>query len=464
MDTVFILQIILFAVLMVFSGLFSGSEVAFFSLNDVHLEQMAQGNNPRLPLIRQLISEPRRLIVTILIGNEFVNIAASNLSATMLLLFVTEENMWWANLFIMLPVLLLFGEITPKTLAMKNNKQFVTALCYPLSLFAWGIAPLRWVVRHTSEFFINLVIGREHVKQNILTEDMVRSLTKEAVTEGEFKQEETNLINNILTFGSKHVEDLMTVRSQVVMLPLTSKISEALNTFKRTNIRKIPVYGSNRDDIIGILYHQDLLLTELAPLETLEKLRDVLRTPYFVPQSKHVIDLYNTFRSRRLSMAIVLDEHGGISGLITWRNLLYTIFGDVPFESTTINKTRSHALGEGYYQLEGSETVQSFNKLTGVNLPSESKTIGGLLFHVKGELPANEDKIFVEGCEFTIKSMVGNRVDQVVCKLSPQLLSQTSAQQATADAPEDEEQTSTSSHVQMEASKPETDGESQPGP
>src|SRR5210317_980364 len=160
---------------MLLSGFFSSSETSLFSLNDLQLEQMRRDDNPRIALIERMLSEPRRLIVTILIGNEFVNVAASVISAAIVIQLFGAENKL-VNLFIMVPILLLVGEITPKTLAIRNNVAFATVQSKPIDMFARLITPLRWVVRLVAEWFTTLIVGRELSRGSIVTRDMVRTL------------------------------------------------------------------------------------------------------------------------------------------------------------------------------------------------------------------------------------------------------------------------------------------------
>ena len=187
MDLAFWLELALFICLMGLSGFFSSSETAMFSLNQRHLEQMRRDKNPRIDLITRMLSEPRRLIVTILIGNEFVNVAASVISAAMVIQVFGAENKLF-NLFIMVPILLLVGEITPKTLAIRNNVAFSTFESKPIDIFARMITPLRWAVRNFSDWFTTLIVGKERSRGNIITEDMVRTLAHEAVGEGVLDQ------------------------------------------------------------------------------------------------------------------------------------------------------------------------------------------------------------------------------------------------------------------------------------
>ena len=163
MDLTLWLELALFIVLMGLSGFFSSSETALFSLDSVQLQQMRQDDNPRIDLIERMLGRPRRLIMTILIGNELVNVAASVISAAVVIQFLGADNKW-INLLIMVPILLLVGEITPKTLAIRNNVAFATAESRPIAFFASLSKPLRWLVRGVSDFFITLIVGRERSK------------------------------------------------------------------------------------------------------------------------------------------------------------------------------------------------------------------------------------------------------------------------------------------------------------
>lgn len=177
MDFALWFELCVFVLLMIFSGVFSSSETALFSLKNVDLEQMRQRRDPRVSLIEQMLSQPRRLIITILIGNELVNVAASVLSASVIIRFLGDENKW-INLFVMVPLLLLFGEITPKTLAIKNNIRFAGFESRFIELFARLIMPLRWLVRHVADTVLTLILGKERSKGNIITDDMVRTLAR----------------------------------------------------------------------------------------------------------------------------------------------------------------------------------------------------------------------------------------------------------------------------------------------
>lgn len=420
MDLTLWLELILFVVLMGFSGFFSSSETALFSLSNVQLEQMRQENHPRIDLIQHMLSEPRRLIITILIGNELVNVAASVISAAVIIQLLGDEKKW-VNLFVMVPILLLVGEITPKTLAIRNNVAFAGAECRPIQLFAKLITPLRWMVRLVSEWFITLIVGRERSRGNIVTEDMVRTLAHEAVGEGALDRLEAQFIDHIFEFGNKTLEDVMTPRSDTYFLSVATPLAEVVAELRRTWRTKVPVFGEHRDDIVGILHARDLLGVDLGLADREKRpLEQLVREPFFVPESKPVSELFHAFRERKLSVALVVDEFGGVTGLVSMEDLLECIFGDIPSPSDRRHRTRIDDLGDGRSATSGAMLVADFNGETGADLPTDqADTIGGLLLHQFGELPPAQAVVEIEGLRFTVMEVSENRIKTVAWEAFP---------------------------------------------
>jgi len=411
LDITLIIELVLFVLLMLLSGFFSSSETSLFSLNKLQLEQMRRDDNHRITLIERMLSEPRRLIITILIGNEFVNVAASVISAAIVIqLFGAENKM--VNLFIMVPILLLVGEITPKTMAIRNNMAFATAQSRYIDLFARLITPLRWLVRIVAEWFTTLIVGRELDRGSIVTRDMVRTLAQEAVGDGVLDQDEARYIEQIFDFGNRTVEDLMTPRSNVDFLQADMPISEMVAELKRTRHTKVPLYLEHRDAIQGMLHARDLLAADLNMLEKYPQgLSDILREPYFVPETKSASDLFHTFRKRRLSVALAVDEYGGVTGLISMEDLLECIFGDIPSPSDVISETDVVVAHDGTRRVDGSLSITQFNEEFSSALEEgEFETVGGRILHELGELPEEGTTINLDGFSFTVEEVEANRL------------------------------------------------------
>ena len=421
LDISVILELLAFVVLMGLSAFFSSSETSLFSLTHLQLEKMRLESNPRVTLIERLLSQPRHLIVTILIGNELVNVAASVISAALVIRLLGAENKW-VNLLIMIPILLLVGEITPKTLAIRNSAAFASAQCRSIDLFARLIAPLRWTVRQIADVFITLIVGRERSRANILTEDMVRSLAEEAVGQGVLDKEEALYIKRIFDFGDKTLRDVMTPRSQILFLAASTSVAGAATAYRRTGHTKIPVYEGSKDRVVGVLYVRDLLGAELdtdvEPDATLGVL-DFTRDAYFVPQSKSVADLFYTFRKRKLSLALTVDEYGGITGLVSMEDLLECIFGDILSRSEILlqHRIKVEQLGTDTFRFEGSLSINQVNRLLSTTLSMRTaETIGGLLLETFGELPSEGRDIVIDGYQFEVVSIADRRIAEIIAR------------------------------------------------
>lgn len=424
MDITLWLALTALAVLLGFSAFFSSSETSLFSLDNLQLEQMRRAKNPRIDLIQRMLSEPRRLIVTILIGNETVNVAASVISAALVIRLLGAENKW-LNLLIMVPLLLVVGEITPKALAIRNNVAFATFQSRFIELFARAIKPLRWVARQIAEYFTTLVVGQQRSRASIITEDMVRSLAREAVGNGALDKHEAHYIDQIFDFGDMTLREIMTPRSQIFFLPAEMPLDEIADELRRTRHTKVPIFEGDRDSVVGILFARDLLGVDLkrrAPENDRETLYRLLREPYFVSESKMAADLFLTFRRRQLSLALTADEFGGVTGLVTMEDLLECIFGDISSASEQVREGQAdfQELRAGQYRVEGSMSIKQFNQLVGAQLSIEAvETVGGLLLQEYGELPKEGARIVVDDYDFTVVSVINRRIGEVVVKAPP---------------------------------------------
>jgi putative hemolysin len=414
------IELILFIVLLGFSGFFSSTETSLFSLSAFQIEQMRQEKNPRLELIERLRSEPRRLIVTILIGNEFVNVAASVISAAMVIHVFGADNEL-INLLIMVPILLLFGEITPKVLAIRNNRAFATFESAPIQLFARLITPLRWVIRRISEFFISLLVGHERSRGNLVTEDMVRTLARDAVGEGALDSQEAQYIDQIFEFGNKTLEDIMTPRSDIRFLSVDLPVSELIAEVKAVRQSRYPVYKGHRDTILGILHARDLLGVDLAKLERdPQGIRKLLRETNFFPESKPAVELFHTFRKRNLSFALTVDEYGGVTGLVTMEDLLECVFGEIASPSDVSSNALVSELKDGRQAVDTAMPIVDFNRDFGAALDTEqAETLAGALLGAFGELPEAGAEIHIQGLRFRVEQVENNRITRVIIERLP---------------------------------------------
>jgi putative hemolysin len=414
MDLFLWFELLLFILLMGLSGFFSSSETALFSLNEIQLEQMRRDNHPKIERIMRLLAKPRRLIMTILIGNELVNVSASVISASLIIEMLGAEKKW-INLFVMVPMLLLVGEITPKVMAVRHNIAFASFESGPIEVFARVISPLRWVIRKLADRIITLFVGENRSRGNIITEDMVRTLAHEAVGEGALDLLEAQYIDHIFDFGNKTIEDVMIPRSNIFFLSIDTPFSEMIAEMRQTRHTRVPIYREHRDNIIGILHVRDLLGKDFTKIsEDSQGFINLLRTPSFVPESKMAADLFRNFRQRKISIALTVDEFGGVTGLVTMEDLLECIFGEIHSASEIPRRVSIEDLGGGRCAVDGSMPVLEFNQKMGTQLSDQwGETIGGLILHHYGELPSKGATIELNGLRFTVMDVEENRIRTV---------------------------------------------------
>ena len=425
MDPSLWIELIVFVVLLGCSGFFSSTETSLFSLSSFQLEQMRAAKNPRIELIERLRSEPRRLIVTILIGNEFVNVSASVISAAMIIhLFGADNEM--INLLVMVPILLLFGEITPKVLAIRNNVAFARAECRPIDLFARLITPLRELIRYIADFFITLIVGKQRSQGNLVTEDMIRTLVHDAVGEGALDSQEAQYIEKIFDFGNKSLREVMRPRSDIQFLSIDLPLSELIMQVKASRQSRYPVFKEHRDTILGVLHARDLLGVDLARLERdPQGMRRLLRQAHFFPESKPAVELFHTFRQRKLSFALIVDEYGGVTGLVTMEDLLECVFGEIasPSDGDVFSRHLLKELPDGRRLIDAGVALEDFNRTFAVSIATnEAETLAGALLDAFGELPPIGAMTDLGGLRFTVDGLENNRITRTIVEVLPQAI------------------------------------------
>ncbi len=418
MDWVLVTEVVLFVVLMGCSAFFSSSETAFFSLNPVQLEQMRRDDNPRLALIKHMLSEPRRLIVTILIGNEFVNVAASVISASIVISLLGAESKY-VNLLIMVPILLLVGEITPKTLALRHNVAFATTQSRPITLFARLISPIRWMVRIVADKITTLIVGKERARGSIVTEDLLRTLAHEAAEEGLVDHHEARFVDQIFEFTRKTVADVMTPRSAMFCLPVETPPSEIVQALVKSRHSRVPLYRGHRDTIVGVLYTRDLLMPASEDLlDEPGAIEGMLRQPLLVPEMKPTTELFDTFRRRNLTFALTVDEYGGVTGLVTMKDLLEHMFGEIRSLSDAAKMQGIEDMQAGSYAIDGELTVEAFNREMHSHLSGwHAHTVAGLVLNAYGELPPVGTTVELDDIRFQVDAVEQNRITRLIVTL-----------------------------------------------
>ncbi len=396
------------AMLLFLSFFFSGTETALFSLQPLDRLAMARGGySSRLAVY--LLGKRREILPTILIGNETVNVALAATSAAAVAMMLPDYP--WANVFILTPVLVLVSEITPKVLALRFNQRWARVASWPLAAFFFVITPLRLVFSLLVAFIARRLGARGEILDEGLAEADLMNLVDEGAAAGEFDQMERDIIEAVFEFDELTVERVMTPRPDIDSLPTDLTWDELLARCRKLEHSRIPMYADEPDNIVGILLLKDLLKHRNTPLAGPRQLRSILLPANFVPASKAADSMLQEFLKRRSHMALVVDEHGTLTGLVTLDDLLDELIGELApdTEDSEVARISPTAL-----TVKAGMDIEDFTEETGIELPEgDYHTVGGFVFHEFGSLPRRGDSIELGPLKFVVAEMEGRRIGEL---------------------------------------------------
>jgi len=401
-------KLALMGLCLLLSGFFSSSEAALFSLTSLHLHKMREERFPFFSYVERLLDTPRRLLVTIIAGNEIVNIVLSA-TATALFISLFGERGEWITVAVLSPVLFLFGEAVPKIFG-KTYSMRLSSLVAPLmSLIQRVEFPLVWLLEKISGFILGPLRAREAAEGETLMEDEFRSLVDAGYKEGILETGERDLIHRVFELADTPVCDIMTPRVDMFCMPLSASAAELRKKIIDQGYSRIPLYGTGPDDIVGILYTRDLLGL-MAEGKTPASVEPLLRKPYFVPEKRGADQVLRDFQKRNMHLALVVDEYGGISGLVTLEDILEELFGDIYDERDTRERP-IHRIDEKTLMVSGALSIDEFNAVAGTSIPSgDFGTVGGYVLHLFGRLPSRGDEIAADGLRLLVRKVKGTRI------------------------------------------------------
>ncbi len=405
-----ILKVILLGVFLILSGFFSGSETALFSLGHGKLRGFARSKVPKKRLIAKMMKNPVRLLAALLLGNIFVNIAAASLGENIVSTFLRERGAIALSTLAMTFLILAFGEITPKTIAVQRSETVALWVSKPLDIFSSAISPIRRVLRRTTEFFLALLGVKTIERDEGPSEGELRTLVDIGFSEGVVNRLEREIIHKVFSFHDKIVQQVMTPRVQVVSLSVDIPPQQALGLLKGRRLSRAPVYEGKEDHIIGILYIKDFI--QMAEVGSL---RDLVRPAQFVPETRRIDTLFHEFRTRRHHFSVVIDEYGVFCGIVTMDDLLEEVVGEsfaaVPRKDLFKRIGRSAALVKGVMELE------MFNRKMGTKLADpEVQSIGGYVISRLGRIPEAKERLRIGDLQFEIIKAEPNRIIRMLVK------------------------------------------------
>ncbi len=418
-DTLTLISIFATAILLIFSGLISGSEVAFFSINKNELIKLKSSKSKNCNLILKTLDSPNYLLATILIANNFINIAIIILSTYITTKFLKGvENKVLIILTQLVGVtflILLIGEIFPKIIAGKKPVRFAKIMALPIRILYFIFFPASYILVNSTKF-VNKKVEAKH-KSNISIEELSHAIELAS----EELKEEKEMLEGIVNSTNLEVKDIMTQRINVFAIEYNSSFPDILDKIIDAAYSRIPVYAENLDNIKGILYIKDLLPYIYLTNKEDFRWQKLVRTHYLVPETKKINELLKEFQTKKLHIAIVVDEYGGVSGIVTLEDILEEFVGEINDESDLEEKLFEKT-AENEYIFDAKTSIVDFCKLLDIDykdfqeLKGESDSLAGLLLEIYGEIPEKNKTINVLNFEFSVVAADERRIKKIKVK------------------------------------------------
>lgn len=379
---------------------------------------MAEEGSKSAKRALRLIENPSKLISALLIGNNIVNIFASSL-ATLVAIDLYGISATGIATSILTIVIIIFGEITPKSFATQHAEKVSMMFSKPVGILMTLLTPFVIIFYSISSWIIRLFGGDISQSHPLVTEEELKTMVDVGSEEGVFEQEEKEMLHNIFDFGDLQVRDIMVQRVDITALDVDATYEEVLEIVKDEQFSRFPVYREDIDDIIGILNVKDLLfLTEVEKRGF--KLEDYIREPYFAYEFKRITDLFKELKKTRTHISIILDEYGGTVGIVTIEDLLEEIVGEIDDEYDDDKETDIETIRKNEYMVSGSYRLDELNDLIGTDIESEEfDSIGGYLIGILGTFPASGEVIETDGIRFVVDEVDKNRIKKIRMILKP---------------------------------------------
>jgi putative hemolysin len=411
------LSIAIFIILLFVSAFFSGSETAFFSLKHSERRKLKEaGKTSRAARkVLDLLNQPRRLLVSILIGNTIVNVSAATVAALFThRIMQTTALADWSFLFdvvIVTAVILLFSEISPKIVAVKRPLLFAINASQVLWIFTIIFLPISFLFEQLTHGLAK--VTGSHKEVPFVNEDELKTLIEVGEEKGTLDKSEREMIHSIFEFRETMAREIMVPRMDMVAVEKESPMHEVLTLVETEGHSRIPIYKETIDNIIGILYVKDLLAYSKGQNKT-KSLSELSRKPYFVPESKLIDELLREFQKERIHMAIVVDEYGGTAGLVTLEDVIEEIVGDIRDEYDQ-EKPLVKSVGKREWLVDGKIDIEELNEQLNLNLPSEEdfESLGGFIFSQLGAIPREKEVVQFDDFQFLVEKVVGRRIKSV---------------------------------------------------
>ena len=409
MDQKNIIQIIILLLLLAGSSFFSSAETALMSLSKIRIRHMLEEGVKGAKLVHKLISTPNKLLGTILVGNNIVNIGASALATSLAITYFGASGVTVATIF-MTVLVLIFGEITPKTLAAQNAEKVAIKVSKPIYFLMNILGPVIKFINFITTGLIRLLGGNVEGNQALITEDELKTMINVSHEEGVLDVDERQMIQNVFDFTDATVSEVMVPRTAVSFLSSQSSKEEVYEIFKQEQYSRMPIFHETRDNVVGILHVKDLIFLDQDAQFNLSQL---MKKPFFTYEFKKIAELFEEMRKGRHGLAVVLDEYGGTVGIVSMEDLVEEIVGDIHDEYDIATES-IRVIKENEYVIDGATRLEDVEEEIGVSFVAEGvETTGGYVIHQLGRLPASGETIELDGMRIVVLNVVKNRIASI---------------------------------------------------
>ena len=408
MDDIILPRSILLGILLGFSAFFAACEAAFFSLNPAQLASMKETRGRDGQLINFLLEKPRELLITIYIGNDLVNIAISALATSIALKLFGDIGLAIA-IGVGTFLILLFGEIVPKSLSLNFAEKYALFAARPLHLFYRLVYPIQKRFTRLAEFVMSLIGIIPKAKVSRISDEEFTSMIKMGQDEGVIDAEESELIHNVMEFGEKTVADVMTPKIDMFTLNVNDTLEDILPKILENFYSRVPVYDENEEHILGILLTK-ALNRHRQHAKGRFSLKNILKPSISVPENRKIKDMLQDFKKMKRHMAIVLDEFGSVAGLVTLEDILEELVGEIDSEMRK-EESPITKITEKRFRLSGTCSLSDFNEEFHFELPNgDITTVGGFVFGLFGRVPRSGESVRHDRFKFRVEKMKGARI------------------------------------------------------
>ena len=403
-----------FLVCLALSAFFSSAESAFISLPKLRIRYLVESGVKGAKQLAKVSERPERFLATVLLGNNLVNVAAATLGTIMA---VAILGLPWGPIIATIGVtalVLVFGELIPKTLAVHHAQRLSLLYINPLRVMEWCLYPLVLALGRIGSGFAKMIAQPEE-DNRLVSEGEIRSAIDAGESEGVVEENEAEMLHKVFEFTDRPVGKIMIPRTEIAWVEQGTKVNDFLDIYTQKPYSRFPVYEDNTDNVVGILFAKDVLM-KLADDSASKKtvIDDLVRTAYFIPESKHLGELLTEMRDGAYHMAIVVDEFGGIAGMVTLGQLTEEIMGDIQDELT--GEDRDFVVtGDSTFQLDGGFRIEEANEELELELPLDDyETVAGFILSHLGRIPKQGEQLKYKNLKFVITEMRGMKIEKVV--------------------------------------------------